>query len=61
MENCPNCGCAEFVTEPNQYDVLTFEDGDFSIVRSESIDGAKIFCRDCGKEVISRGGNILPV
>ncbi len=59
MEKCPNCGCEEFVSEPNQYDVLTFADGDFRVCRSEKIDGEKIFCRECGKEVCVKNGKLV--
>jgi len=49
---CPKCGSEEFITEPNQYDVLFFEAGQFDIRRSESFDDyCKIFCRECGGEV----------
>ena len=26
-KQCPSCGSEEFVTEPNRYDILTFDDG----------------------------------
>lgn len=51
MGKCLNCGCEEFVSEPNQYDVMIFRDGEFKIIRSEYMDSEKIFCRECGKEV----------
>lgn len=48
---CPNCGSSEFISEPNQYDVLKFSKDGFEIISTESIDDYKIFCRECGKEV----------
>ena len=61
MGKCPNCGCEEFVSEPNQYDVMIFRDGEFRILRSESFDGEKIFCRKCGKEVGVKDGKLVMV
>ena len=49
--NCPECGSNEFVTEPNQYDVLTFTKNGFQIESSEQVDGSDIFCRECGEQV----------
>jgi RNA polymerase subunit RPABC4/transcription elongation factor Spt4 len=34
---CPTCGSEEFVTEPNRYDILTFDD-DFEVSKSYFID-----------------------
>ena len=48
---CPNCGLIEFITEPNQYDVLEFSKNVFETITTETIDDYKIFCRECGKEV----------
>jgi len=48
---CPNCGSSEFITEPNQYDVLKFSKDGFETISTESIDEYRIFCRECGKEV----------
>ena len=48
---CPNCGSSEFITEPNQYDVLEFSKYGFETISTETIDEYKIFCRECGKEV----------
>lgn len=49
--NCPNCGSFEFITEPNQYDVLTFSNNGFETFSTEIVDEYNIFCRECGKEV----------
>lgn len=48
---CPNCGSAEFVTEPNQYDILIFKKNNFIIQSTEQIDDYRIYCRECGKKV----------
>lgn len=49
---CPECGSTQFITEPNQYDVLEFYNEKFEIIRSESTeDEYKIFCEDCYEEV----------
>jgi hypothetical protein len=49
--NCPKCGSEEFITEPNQYDVLIFTESGFVVQSTESIEDAKIFCRACSLEV----------
>ncbi len=52
MKNyCQYCGSLEFITEPNQYDILTLEEGKFVVKSTEQIDDYKVFCRGCGKEV----------
>jgi RNA polymerase subunit RPABC4/transcription elongation factor Spt4 len=33
---CPECESEEFITEPNQYDVLVFEEDDFVIQTNDS-------------------------
>ena len=48
---CSECDSLEFITEPNQYDVLTFSDGKFQIDHTELTNDSKIFCRECGVEV----------
>lgn len=49
---CPECGSTQFITEPNQYDVLEFYNEKFEIVRSESTDDEhRIFCEECYEEV----------
>lgn len=59
--NCyPNCGCSEFISELNKYDVYSFKDGNFQIIRSESYDDdGKIFCRECSESVIVKNGKIV--
>lgn len=61
MEKCPNCGNEEFLSEPNQYDIMTFKNGQFIIEYSESFDTDRIFCRGCGEEVKEENGKIVIV
>lgn len=49
--NCPDCGSSQFVTEPNQYDILEFSSNGFEVVDYKTIDDYKVFCRECGVEV----------
>lgn len=51
QHQCPECGFEEFITEPNQYDVLKFNSGRFEIEHSEFCDEFKLFCRECGVEI----------
>ena len=52
QHQCPKCGCEEFVSELNQYDILRFEVGKFKVYHAEDIyDKIKIFCRECGAEI----------
>ncbi len=48
---CPNCGADEFITEPNQYDVMKFTKNGFENQSTESMDDYKIYCRECAEEV----------
>ena len=36
--NCPECGSNEFVTTPNQYDVLTWGGNGFEVQTTEQTD-----------------------
>jgi hypothetical protein len=49
--HCPKCNSNEFVTEPNQYDILVFTGNGFEIQATEPINDYKIFCRDCFAEI----------
>jgi len=53
IENCRcvDCGAGELITEPNQYDILTFSGGQFEIDHTKTIDDFKIFCRECSAEI----------
>lgn len=49
---CPECESEEFITEPNQYDVLVFEDGEFVVQKTLSTnDKERIGCRECWAEI----------
>ncbi len=53
---CPNCDSERFITEPNQYDVIDFQNGNFNVIRSESTDDEyKVFCEECGEEIDFNG------
>ncbi|MDD3625869.1 MAG: hypothetical protein PHV06_00985 [bacterium] len=57
MENtfykCPHCGSTEFITKPDQHNIGHIENGEFIIEHTESVDEEeKIFCRNCGEEII---------
>jgi len=48
---CPECESEEFISEPNKYDILEFQDDDFIATDSKFLDEHKIFCRECSEEV----------
>jgi hypothetical protein len=46
------CGCTEFVSEPNRYDVYTALNGSLVLKESPFInDVIRLFCRECGLEL----------
>ena len=49
--NCPKCNSNEFVTEPNQYDILIFAENGFEIQETEQTNDYKVFCRECFVEI----------
>jgi predicted nucleic-acid-binding Zn-ribbon protein len=49
--NCPKCGADEFVTEPNQYDILVFTKKGFEVQSTEQVHDCKLFCRECSSEI----------
>ena len=53
------CGSDEFISEPNGYDVVTFEDGEVKIRRREIIDTSTYYCRECGKEYEDGDGKLV--
>jgi len=64
MENkkyfCSDCGCKEFITKPNRYDIFKSENGKIIFEKSEDIDDKIIlFCRDCSKEVKFESEDII--
>ncbi|GAB6392148.1 MAG: hypothetical protein MdMp014T_1521 [Treponematales bacterium] len=60
--NCPNCGCNEFVTQLNAYDVYCIVDGKPEYQRSELTDETDLYCRECGEKrqapLSPRGGAV---
>jgi chloramphenicol O-acetyltransferase len=48
---CPACGSDEFITEPNCYDVMTFNKDSFTVTNTEYIDEYRVFCRGCSAEI----------
>jgi DNA-directed RNA polymerase subunit RPC12/RpoP len=48
---CPNCGSNEFVSEPNQYDIMIFTENGFETQTTETVDEYKVFCRECSEEI----------
>ena len=48
---CPNCGSDEFMTSPNQYDILTFSEAGIEIQSTEQVYEYELFCRECGEGV----------
>jgi hypothetical protein len=45
------CGCIEFITTPNQYDLYEIFEGKLEFRRALSVDEETIlYCRDCSKE-----------
>jgi len=57
---CPKYNSAEFITEPNQYDVLKFNNEHFKIESSEFYDNdkTKLFCRGCSAEINEEASEI---
>lgn len=49
---CKVCGCEEFISQPNQYDVFENYDGKLVFKKSEQIDDAlELFCRECSEKL----------
>ena len=50
LQSCPDCGCLEFISNPNRYDVYEIdeEDGKLYLSNTEYIDDNNISCRECG-------------
>ena len=48
--SCKSCGCQEFISQPNRYDVFKSENGKVVFQYSEIIDDESIlYCRDCSE------------
>lgn len=47
---CKYCGCTEFITQPNKYDVYEVVENKLEYISTENIDDSDVFyCRDCGE------------
>ena len=46
-----DCGCEEFITQPDSYGVYIIMEGKLAFQRAELVDDERdYYCRDCGKE-----------
>jgi len=64
MENkkyfCNDCGCKEFITKPNRYDIFKSKNGKLFFEKSENIDDSEdLFCRDCSKKIQHKDEDII--
>lgn len=49
---CKSCGCTEFISQLNKYDVFEVIDNTIVLVDSEQIEDKLIlYCRDCSEEI----------
>jgi hypothetical protein len=49
---CKECGCEEFISQLNRYDIFTSEGNKIKYQSSELIDEEiKLFCRKCSNEL----------
>lgn len=49
---CKDCGCKEFISNPNQYDIFKNKDGKLIFIRTESFDDMlELFCRNCSEKL----------
>lgn len=49
---CKICGCEEFISQPNRYDVFENRNGKLVFKESEQIDDAlELFCRECSEKL----------
>jgi len=47
------CGCNEFITQLNQYDVYLINEGKLELVKTlNTNEDDKLYCRECGKIMI---------
>lgn len=46
------CGCIEFITQPNQYDIYQINNGKLELIETlNTEDEEKLFFRECSKEL----------
>lgn len=49
---CKECGCEEFVSQPDQYNIFENKNGILVFKKSELVnDKLKLFCRECSKRL----------
>jgi len=47
---CENCGCKEFISQLNKYDIYEVRNNKIALIDSEHTDEKIIlYCRDCSK------------
>lgn len=46
------CGCNEFITQPNQYDIYQINNSKLELIEIlNTEEEEKLFCRECSKEL----------
>lgn len=51
--NCNKCGCDEFISKPNRYDVYQIIEGRLQLIQSPfTEEEIKLYCRECGEELV---------
>jgi hypothetical protein len=49
---CVSCGCSEFISQLNRYDVFQIRNSKILFINSEQIDDKLVlYCRNCSKEL----------
>jgi hypothetical protein len=49
---CKICGCEEFISNPNCYDVYKHREGKLVFVQSEFVnESLELFCRECSNKL----------
>lgn len=50
--SCSKCGCEEFITNLNRYDIYKSINGKLIFEKSENVDEkTNLFCRDCSAKI----------
>lgn len=56
---CKPCGCREFITKPNRYDIYISKGDVIAFSHSEYIDDKEAYyCRDCSEQLIIEDNNV---
>lgn len=51
--NCKKCGCDEFLSKPNRYDVYKIIKGRLQLIQPPfTEEEIKLYCRECGEELV---------